>query len=29
MFIDNDDFIMPNGIEKCLDFLNQNDDYVG
>ena len=29
MFIDNDDFIIPNGIEKCLDFLNQNDDYIG
>lgn len=29
MFIDNDDFVLPKGINNCLDFLKKNNDYIG
>lgn len=28
MMVDNDDFVIPSGIEPCLEFLTANDDYV-
>lgn len=29
MFSDNDDFLLPSGIEKCVSFLKHNIDHVG
>ena len=29
MFSDNDDFLMPKGINKNVEFLNLNKDYIG
>lgn len=29
MFADNDDFLLPQGINRSIDFLNTNDDFVG
>ena len=29
MLSDNDDFLMPKGINKSIDFLNLNKDYIG
>ncbi len=29
MLADNDDFVVPEGQEKCIEFLNNNPDYVG
>jgi glycosyltransferase domain-containing protein len=28
MMVDNDDFVIPSGIERCVDFMNAHSDYV-
>lgn len=28
MMVDNDDFVVPSGIERCIDFMKAHDDYV-
>ena len=28
MMVDNDDFIIPSGVERCIDFLSAHEDYV-
>lgn len=28
MMVDNDDFVIPSGVERCIGFMNTHDDYV-
>lgn len=28
MMVDNDDFVMPSGVERCIEFMTTHDEYI-